>query len=120
MILLHEQHHGRNKPLMQDVVGALDGSLPQLLLGVGAARTTAEASLRSVSLGEVLCISESSPVYVNANGCLMSTSSMKADTPAPLSGISLNNGWGCAPAGAALHVQASILLQTRCRGYNQK
>jgi hypothetical protein len=61
----HEQHHGRNKPCMQDVVDALIGTRLHLSLATCPSGTAAPSltapSFKSVSLGCVLCVSEMSP-----------------------------------------------------------
>merc|ERR1719507_2190657 len=115
--VFQDRHHGRNKPFMQDVVDALAGTWLQLSLATCSSGTAAPSmaapSFKSVSLGNVLCPSESSPGYAKANGCLMFMSSSHARSPAPFAGFSLNSGWGCAPPGAALQVQAPILFQRR-------
>merc|ERR1719264_1590782 len=93
-LVLQEQHQGRNKPLRQEVEDAFVNAWLGLPFNDSSSRTAAPStdkpSFRSVSLGKVLRISESS--RGEANGCLMSMSSRNAGTPTPCSGFSLKSG----------------------------
>merc|ERR1712008_616029 len=80
--ILQEQHHGRNKPFMQEVVDNLTGTWLQLSLANCSSGTSAKSmaapSFRSVSLGTVL----DPPGDVTAKSSLMFVSSL-ATSPAP-------------------------------------